>query len=542
MKITDFDKSRLPIVIVVLILAAGLYLRLYHISYPPIGFHSMKEVHYLSVAKGYLDHGDFAHKRVLYSGLTEGEGYMESFPQFPFLPFIYYFLWKIFGVHVWMARLVVIAFSLGTIFLAWRVAEKLTKNSETGLLASFLMMIMPVSIFFGRNIQPDIPALFFLLLLFRYFLEWIEDFRLKDLVGFSVCLLMVAMIKGTFLFPVMTIAFLFPYKRLSEKETRRTIFRQSAWFVAGISLIILWLLMTKAALVSSDSLFPTDRLLLAKSFRPGYWKTVIPVIWGHIGKNYTYLYFSFFFVGLLSCLLNWRSMISRFLAGSLVSAILCFVLISDFAFRHSYYHIPFLPMMAFGVAVGLSEAISILDRPALKKFRLIALAVFVLAAAPFLKKEYFGHFDILALGSDIAGRHIAEHGEKDDRIFISYASPSDRRYAAYRTQLYGTLWEAGKRGNLLPDKLEKIRAGEDLRNFRWILLYSKKWLPADAGIRKYINENYHVAQVGYRDSELLYYLLKRGGSLDLSRFKNIEPDFAGRYHFSFGDIDILVKE
>ena len=100
--------------ILIAILALGFAMRSRRLDFPPIGYHSMKEVHYLSVAKGYLDYGDFIHKRVLYSGMSEGPGYIEGLPQFQFLPLIYFTLWKAFGVKVWLARLVVIAFSLGT--------------------------------------------------------------------------------------------------------------------------------------------------------------------------------------------------------------------------------------------------------------------------------------------------------------------------------------------------------------------------------------------------------------------------------------------
>ena len=57
-------------------------------------------------------------------------------------------------------------------------------------------------------------------------------------------------------------------------------------------------------------------------------------------------------------------------------------------------------MIAFGVAVGLSEAVSILDRPAFKKYRFIVLAVFVLAAAPFLKKSGYPDHPGVTVGQD----------------------------------------------------------------------------------------------------------------------------------------------
>jgi len=150
---SNFNRKNIPIILLVIILAFGFYLRHYHINYPPIGYHSMKEIHYLSIAKGYIDHGDYLHKRVLYSGMSDRPGYMEAFPQFQFLPLIYLLLWKLFGVKIWIARLVIILFSLGSVILTYLVGKRLSGSSEFSILAAFLIMIMPLSVFFGRNIQ-----------------------------------------------------------------------------------------------------------------------------------------------------------------------------------------------------------------------------------------------------------------------------------------------------------------------------------------------------------------------------------------------------
>ncbi len=537
------DNRNLNALVILVILLVGFSLRAYHIHYPPIGYHSMKEIHYLSVARGYIDHGDFLHKRVLYSGLSEGEGYMESFPQFQFLPLIYFGLWKIFGVKVWLARLVIILFSLAAVIMTGKVCSRLTERKEVSLVSTFLMAIVPLSVFFGRNIQPDIPAMFFLMLLYWYFLKWIEEFRLRYLVGVSLSLFMTAIIKLTFLFPVLAIVFVFPWEKLVERETRKTLLTQSMLIAAGIMLIALWLVFTRIIITGTGGLFPASRLFLAKTFTVSYWKTVLPVIWRHIGKNYTFIYFSFVLVGLLASVLSAGSKLSRMIIGSAVSAILYFFLIPDFAMRHSYYHIPFLPVICIGIASGLHEATSILEGRS-SRLRYVALVVLLLCAMPWIRINFYRHFDILTLGSDTAGRYIRDNGSGNDRIFISYASPSDRRFAGYRTQLYGTLWEAGKRGNLLPANLELIKKGEVLGNFRWIVLYRSgdDWFPCDKKILDHIHSNYSVRQIGYREDKLIYYLLERGGSFDSSQLLAKELLSAGKYRFSFGEVEVFVRQ
>jgi hypothetical protein len=528
----------------VAIMALGLSLRLRRIDHPPIGYHSMKEVHYLSVAKGYLDYGDFAHKRVLYSGMSEGPGYIEGLPQFQILPLIFFSLWKIFGVSIWLARLVVIAFSVGNSALMYFLARRLGGGGGLSLLGALLMAILPLSVFFGRNIQPDAPALFFLLLSTLFYLEWLKGLRARHLALFSAAVFMMVITKGTFLFMLVPLLFLFPYRILSDATKRKLLARQMLWPVFGVVLCAAWLLFTKSTLSETGTLFPSGRLFLPHSATSAYWREQLPIVWKYVGDNFTYLYSAFFAVGLFAAFLDWRSPMSLYILGSLVAAVLYFVTISDFAVRHSYYHMPFLPMVCLGIAAAVDEASSFIGSK-LERYPLVKYAIpvlILLLGAPGVKASLDRHFDIQILGIDVAGRYIREHGGPDDRIFISYGSPSDGRFAAWRTLYYGVLWEAGKRGSLLPKRLDEIRLGEDERNMRWILLYKTQWLPLDQPILDYIRAHYSIMQIGYRDGNVIYYLLHRGGAFDPAPFESLDSHFARRYRFSTGPIDLYAKE
>ncbi len=530
-------------VLLVLILALGL-VRLYRIDDPPIGYHSMKEVHYLSVARGYLEHGDFAHKRVLYSGLSEKPGYIEGLPQFQFLPLIYFSLWKIFGVKLWIARLVVILFSLGSVVMAFRVAGKLTDRGDVPVLAAFFMAILPLSVFFGRNIQPEAPALFFLLLLTWYYLNWLDAFRGKDLIFFSLTVFLTAMIKGTFLIMLVPLMFLFPFRTLADRDTRNRIFRQAAWLLPGMVLTTAWLVFTKITQTGERSIFPIERLFLPEAFTLAYWKQRIPIVWQYAGDNYTFPFLFVFATGLAGAFFDLKRRMSRYLAGSSLAVIVYFLLISDFAIRHSYYQMPFLPMICFGIAAALSDWMLVIGAMAKKRRGLkYLLPLLVIGfAAPSVKNSLDLHFDKQMIGCDIAGIYIRDHGQPEDRVFIAYGSPSDGKYEAWRTQYYGILWESGKRGSLLPPDLEKVKYGEDKCRMKWIVMFYPKWLDADREILDYIKGNYSIRQEGFAGDNLLYHVLERGGSFDPSAFERVKAKPARLYEFSDREIVLSVKE
>ena len=510
----------------------------------------MKEVHYLSITKGYLEYGDFANKRVLYSGMSEGPGYIEGLPQFQFLPLIYYPLWKVFGVNLWMARLVVIMFSLGSVVLLYLAARRMTSRAEVPLIAAVVMSIMPICVFFGRNIQPDFAALFFGLLATRSFLGWIDDLRPRQLLFFMLFAAVTVALKGTLLVMFAPLLFVFPWDRMQGMDYRSRIFRQLAYLLPGLVLATAWVIFTKAVQSGSGGFFPAQRLFLAEAFTVDYWRASLPIVWRYVGENYTLLLFFIFALGLMGCLLDFGSRLSRYVVGSFVSALLYFVLISDFAVRHSYYQIPFVPMICLGVASAVSDGILVMKRKGgrWERLRFVLPVLVLLAAAPFLKKGIDLHFDKQMIGCDVAGLYIAKHSEPGDRVFISFGSPSDQRFDAWRTQYYGILWDSGRRGSMLPADVSRVRFGEDERAFRWIVMFRFDWFARDRALLEYIHGHYSIRQIGYmiqkgtKDEILLYYVLERGGSFDLDGFDSIDKVHARKYDFSRRVIDLRIKE
>ena len=101
---------------------------------------------------------------------------------------------------------------------------------------------------------------------------------------------------------------------------------------------------------------------------------------------------------------------------------------------------------------------------------------------------------------------------------------------------------------LLPADIDRIRFGEDSRDFRWIVMFRFDWLGRDREILDYIRDNYTIRQTGYMlhedtgDEILLYRVLERGGSFDPGLLESVEKTFARRYVFSDWAIGLWTKE
>ncbi len=145
------------------IIVLGFILRAYHLNYPPIGYHNVKENEYLSQAVFMIQDNDYLHRKLFRQGMEEVPLF-EEYSQMPILSWLFVVLWKVFGMHFWIARLPIVIFSLGSILAFYFLVKRLTKDEPLALLSACLLAIMPLAVFFGRNIQPETPALFFLLL------------------------------------------------------------------------------------------------------------------------------------------------------------------------------------------------------------------------------------------------------------------------------------------------------------------------------------------------------------------------------------------
>lgn len=78
------------------------------------------------------------------------------------IPFLAASLYKIFGVHVIVGRLLTLAFSVATVAVVGAFASWLFSSRAAGLIAAFFFATFPGSVYYGRTFTPDTAMVFFL--------------------------------------------------------------------------------------------------------------------------------------------------------------------------------------------------------------------------------------------------------------------------------------------------------------------------------------------------------------------------------------------
>lgn len=510
----------LPLAAVATIALLGLKLRVYHLDFPSIGMHNMKENEYLSEARFMTRSGDYLRRRIHLAGLEEGDGTFrkarlqgdlpEEYPQIPLVPWMILSSWKVLGEGFWQARLPIVLFSCASFFALFFFARRLSGRTFLALIAVFLLAILPEHVFFGRNIQPESPALFFTLLASTCWLRLLDDGRSRDAFLFALFLGVAGLFKYTFLIasiPLFAIAL-----GRDERRTLARTFSRWRWMALGLLPLAAWMLFAPL-LNEREALFAgtLPRVRPFEIFTHAYWSRHGSRL-GHFAVlNCSAGVLVLFGLGVLCLALSKdHPRLRLFATGSAIAVLPYAMLLSDYLWGHSYYQFPFLPLVCLAAAAGLVTAGDVLARIAWPPVAVVLSLLALGLVLPGATREAERHWDTIFFGLDVAADYLRRHSGPDERLFV--IGPH---------QAAGVCYNADRLCALSPP-LEEMLRGEDRLGFQWALVYGAPGLASlkeTPGRLEHLESRYELCQLsffratdGMRPQTLL---LRRGGSSDL---------------------------
>ncbi len=542
----------------------GFYLRSSHLDFPVIGYHNMKENQYIPYTE-FMYHADefwdYFRTETYWIG-TQEHGYFTQY-EFPLIPWLILFFWKIFGIKLWAARLVIILFSIASIPLLYIVGKKLTRNTFILLAACLFFTIMPISVFFGRNVQPEAPGLFFILLATYWFFCWREEILLgkqhwKFFVFFAFSLLFAILLKvpnGIGLIPLL---FFIPCKEIFPQK--KFLFSYILLFIAIMVLFPLWVTFSKwvmpgAATVGTSGFEESFREVFHNIFlvfTADYWIQYYPALRSFVLDNFTAWFFWLTLMGIFFGFLKWKTSFGLFLVGSFISVFVYLLSFADKIRGHAYYQFVFLPLVCFASAYALyilahffQSGIARFWKQAAILLPSLLVVLFLAGAYPSITDATSRVFDTIFYGEDVAGDFIYKNSNASERVFID----------GVFSQSVGILWHSHRYGtDEITANLTLFQELEQTRNFRWVVLYSygMSTIQTKPDVWEHIQKNYKIRQMGFiaQEEQLIpyYFVLEKGGTFDPDTFvAGKQPYLAQTYTATNGDIlfyviDDLQKE
>ncbi len=178
--------------ILFLIVLFGLGLRLYKIDSPIADWHAWRQADTAAVARDFYQHGYnpfLPHYNDMMpvaernkAGIIPHNPHHYRLVEFSIYPTIVYLGYLINGgVTEWIARLVSVLFSLGSIVLVYFITIRYYSRF-VGLLAAFLMAVLPYNVYFSRVILPEPSLIFFCLATMLFVDRWIWQGKKSDMV------------------------------------------------------------------------------------------------------------------------------------------------------------------------------------------------------------------------------------------------------------------------------------------------------------------------------------------------------------------------
>jgi hypothetical protein len=174
---------------------------------PPQSLHRWRQCDCLSITLNYYqDHNAFLEPSMHNLG-RDGTG--KTVSEFPILYFSVAQLWKVFGYHEFIYRLLVLLFFLSGLFALFRIFEKTLEDSVLAILGTLLLFTSPTLVYYANNFLMDIPALSLAMMGFCLFLRFCQSSSNRHLYLSAGLYALAGLLKISSLLSFMAIAGIF---------------------------------------------------------------------------------------------------------------------------------------------------------------------------------------------------------------------------------------------------------------------------------------------------------------------------------------------
>lgn len=525
-KPTLLSKKFITTILLSLIILTGFFPRAYHLNFPSIGYHNMKENEFIGMAENMLKTNNFFSRRIdFHSGLELTPDKIKLFPGGHLLAYQIALSLRLFpqSFSLGYARLFSILFFLVAIIFMHKSALILTNSSRIAILSAFILSILPLGVYFARNLQPEVHALMFMYISIYYYLLFVKTYRFRYLAFSGISAVFIFLYKFTFLVCYMPFLLIFPYVELRKIISRKQILVKS--LLCFIPLICAYIIFVIAGEFEFGA--SAGRISPFEIFTGSYWKINGSIIKHYIvNENYT-IFYTFTTLGgfLLLLFFSKDSLLKRYMSGWILAIILYAAILSDYINQHNYYQMPFIFLAAFNSAYFLNRVSEIITKIWARKTGIWFIVIFILISSFSIINSIKAHYNMVFYGQDTAGQYLNKHLAPNERFFLYTFS-----------QGYGTCVYARHKCGW-PKDLNELQAKEKELGIHYLAIYPFNFLDRiPSEIRGYLTANYHIAHMGFasfpRQQALTPYtlILKKGGEIDFDKFFNSHKlNFANAY-------------
>lgn len=356
------------------------------------------------------------------------------------------------GIHEWAARAVSVFFSMGTLFFLYRLLKRIA-DSRLALFALFFAALSPLNVALSRSIQPDTTSLFASMGALSMFYDYCLTNRKRFLVISALFFWLAIASKVYALYlavPLLALAW--------ETQGARAFSDIKNYIYAAISLSALFWYVYMWQQGQTQALYYST---IDYNRGPAYHH-----VWELFSSHYLLRFIKVFFIHVLTLpglvlflagfVPSFRDKNENFFYIWFASVFLYLVIFWRISIDHSYYQLPFVPVVSYFVARGAQR---ILDHswwrvlPGKKVWVSIFWACVLGSTLYFYRGLYFLPDRLKAVVH--AGALVRELTPKDSLVIAAFETGPAQLYYCDRKG-----WEFNIRNN---DETELIRDFDSLK-------------------------------------------------------------------------------
>jgi 4-amino-4-deoxy-L-arabinose transferase-like glycosyltransferase len=364
-------------------------LRLYHINFPVAGWHSWRQADTAAIARNFYQNGF----RLLYPQIDWGgnaPGYVES--EFQLYPFLVALLYKIFGAHDMVGRLLSVLFSSTTVLGLYLLTKKYCSDN-VALWAAFLYAVIPLNIYFGRAFMPEPAMLMFSVFGIYWFSEWLDKGVTIYFVLSLLCISLAALLKIPALYlglPLLYLAYC-KYGSAFVKEFPLWLFATfvfllvALWYYHAHQIYLASGLTFRIWEVGTDKWGNLDVIATPKFYNDVFFKSIAE-------RHLTYAGFIPFIFGLFTKRHRREERVFDFW---LIAVLTYIIIVARGNQVHEYYQLPFILPAVIFAAKAFDKYLSISTFSLPSRGTIIAFSFFGLCIAGILVLSYLRYANFM---------------------------------------------------------------------------------------------------------------------------------------------------
>ena len=424
----------------------ALAFRLWGVTNPLLDFHSWRQTLTATIAMNFYA-GDM---NLLRPSTNWAREYYEF--EFQIYPYLVALLYKVFGFHDILGRLVSIAFSMGTVGMLYLLGKRYY-DQTTGLIAAGVFAVLPMSVYYTRTFMPESAMLFFSVALLYFFTRWLDNGTWRD---FFLASLVTAL---TFLIKLPTLYMGGPLLFLACLKFRKKIFAQYKLYLYVVLILappFLWYShmadlhaqthQGESIWLDNDKLANAGILFDYKFYKLIFWTRLVE-------KMFAFTAFPLLILGMVAKVERKEQYLFHIWFFSVCAY---FLIVAVGNKVHEYYQLPIIPVGAIFIGHFLAKFFkahpNFEDWKRDIKVGLVLLMIVFIPIHSIYKLNKRLNFN---LNYKVIGEQIKQNTEKNDRILLQEVG-EDRPHTFYYSDRKG--WTLGYRQNLSPRDIDQYIA------------------------------------------------------------------------------------